>query len=113
MVQEKKVKALGLEPYFKKIFITHRYGIHNAKPSVYCFEKIAALEKEKRSNIVYIADNVTKDFVNLRKHGYRTVRVLTGNYAHLNPARGFEADVSIDSLASLDYPFLKKHFNLA
>ena len=40
VVQKNKINALGIEKFFKKIFITHRYGIKNAKPSTYCFKII-------------------------------------------------------------------------
>ena len=98
VVQANKVIALGLLPYVRKAYITHRYGVAHAKPSTRCFELIAKREKVEFGQMVYIGDNPKKDFVNLRKLGVRTVRVLTGPYADFPAAEGFDAEVHIRSL---------------
>tara|TARA_Y100000589_G_C27186575_1_gene642961 strand:- start:1202 stop:1867 length:666 start_codon:yes stop_codon:yes gene_type:complete len=101
-VQWSKIKALDLERFFKKIFITHRYGIKNAKPSLYCFEKIKTLEQADWKDLVYIGDNPAKDFVSLKKVHAKTIRVLTGNYANTLAPEKFDADYTINSLDKLD-----------
>lgn len=98
LVQANKVLALGLLSQVKKAYITHRYGVAHAKPSTRCFELIAQREKVDFSQLVYIGDNPKKDFVNLRKLGVRTVRVLTGPYASYPAADGFDAEIHIRSL---------------
>ena len=35
-----KVEALGVEKFMQGVFITHRFGLKSAKPSLYCFNKI-------------------------------------------------------------------------
>lgn len=57
MVQHNKIQALGLYNRVKKCYITYRYGKHHSKPSPYCFQKIAHLEKADPSGIVYVGDN--------------------------------------------------------
>lgn len=101
IVQNRKIEALGVRKYIKKDFITHRYGIKNSKPSTYCFEKIAKLEKVEYKDIVYIGDNPNKDFVNIKKLGFRTIRVLKGMFSNSNKETEFEAELNILSLVEL------------
>ncbi|ACS81683.1 HAD family hydrolase [Maridesulfovibrio salexigens] len=98
VVQHNKVKALGLESKFKRIFITHRFGIKNAKPSTYCFELIRRSEGCDWSDMIYVGDNPSKDFVNLNKVGMLTVRVLTGGHRHVEAKHGYDAKIVIKDL---------------
>ena len=91
IVQKNKIESLGIKYIFKKIFITHRYGIHNAKPSLYCFKKIKELEKCKWKDIFYIGDNPKKDFVNLNIVGANTVRILNGSFKKTKAKKGYDA----------------------
>ena len=100
-VQARKIEALKIRPYFKGIFITHRYGIKNAKPSLYCFQKIKEIEKEEWDNMIYIGDNPNKDFVSLNKVYAKTIRVLTGNYSHEIVSEKYDALVTISTLKDL------------
>lgn len=100
IVQANKVEALGIAPLFRKCFITHRYGIRNAKPSPYCFELIRRREKADWRQIVYIADDPSKDFVGLNPLGAQTVRVLTGRHRHVTAKPGFEARHTIPDLSA-------------
>ena len=101
-VQANKVKALNLDKWFKKIFITHRYGIKNSKPSLYCFEKIKSNERCNWEDLVYIGDNPSKDFVSLKKVNGKTIRVLTGNHATTFASKEYDSDYTINSLSELD-----------
>lgn len=98
LVQQRKIEALGIAPLFRRVFITHRYGIKNAKPSVYCFERILELESCGWSEMTYIADNPAKDFFNLNRRGANTVRVLTGLHRSVKAAPGYDAQHSIADL---------------
>jgi putative hydrolase of the HAD superfamily len=100
-VQANKVKSLQLGDYFKKIFITHRYGVLKAKPSVYCFDLIRNIEGCKWNEMAYIGDNPAKDFVNLNLKGVFTVRVLTGEHANVVAKPGFDANTCIEGLENL------------
>ena len=101
VVQAKKVAALGLQKYFKHIYITHRYGVAHAKPSTYCFELIKKREQCSWKELVYVGDNPAKDFVNLNKRGAQTVRVLTGVHRNVKAKPGFEAQHRIGNLRKL------------
>lgn len=101
VVQANKIAALGLDKYIKKAFITHRYGIKNAKPSTYCFEKIANLEQVPFNKIVYIGDNINKDFVNIKKLGFQTIQVKQGMFKNSIRQKKYQADIQIYSLLDL------------
>jgi putative hydrolase of the HAD superfamily len=100
-VQEKKIEALNIESVFNRVFITHRYGICHAKPSLYCFERIRLTEQCSWSQIVYVGDNPAKDFVSLNAMGALTVRVTTGAHASDVAPPSYDASVTIPNLCSL------------
>ncbi|MBK9362453.1 MAG: HAD family hydrolase [Rubrivivax sp.] len=104
VVQAKKLQALGLAPRFRHAYLTHRYGIAHAKPSTHCFELIARRERCDLRDLVYVADNPAKDFVNLNARGACTVRVLTGQHRDAAARPGFDARhriAGLDELPSL------------
>jgi putative hydrolase of the HAD superfamily len=108
IVQWNKVKTLGLDLMVKHAFITHRYGIKNAKPSPFCFHKICKIENEIPQNIIYFGDNPNKDFVGIKKMGFKTVRLIRGNYAEINPIFDFDADISVASFKEVTDDVLLK-----
>jgi putative hydrolase of the HAD superfamily len=101
IVQQKKVEALRLDEVMKRVFITHRFGVRHAKPSLYCFERIKHSEQCEWTDIVYVGDNPEKDFVNLRKVGAKTIRVSTGVHADVEANPGYDAAVTIPNLSFL------------
>ena len=111
IVQRNKIKALGLKSNFVKTIPTHQYGLNSAKPSVLIFEKIIRFEKCKANDLVYIGDNPNKDFVNIKKIGLRTVRVLTGGFKNLIVNNEYEAEFKIENLNYLTIDFIKKLSN--
>ena len=102
MVQANKIEALGLTDLVAKCFITHRYGVNNAKPSLHCFSLIKKLEECDWDNIVYIGDNPKKDFVGLNAVGAHTIQINFGPYADQTVPDGFDAKYRIDSLLELN-----------
>lgn len=110
LVQYNKVKALGLVGRVKDFFITHRHGVKYAKPSPYCFLKICEREKVLPNQVVYIADNIRKDFVGIKPLGFRTVRIMQGQYQHVIMSEEYEAECKIQSLAALDEMLLDNLF---
>jgi putative hydrolase of the HAD superfamily len=101
VAQQNKVEALRLQRWFRKVFLTHRYGLKNAKPSTYCFNLIRKQERCDWIDLVYIADNPAKDFVNLNQLGVVTVRVLTGMHKDVRAKKGFDALHTIPNLSHL------------
>ncbi|MEM7394841.1 MAG: HAD family hydrolase [Verrucomicrobiota bacterium] len=110
LVQSRKIEALGLDRWFRKTMPTHRYGRRHAKPSTWCFHRILAREKGRPEDMVYVGDNPHKDFVNLKKEGFRTVRVRTGMFRNVRLSDTFEAEVEIRSLRALTETFLRRLF---
>ena len=98
IVQRKKIQALRISKYIKHTYITHQYGKINAKPSSYCFKKISQLEKTPPKDIIYIGDDPQKDFVNIKKLGYKTIRILQGRCKDIKMSKKYEADITITSL---------------
>jgi len=70
--QRNKIKALGIESYFKHIVISDE--IKSEKPSEYNFKII--MNDCNSKNYVYIADNPEKDFLTPNKFGWTTVCLL-------------------------------------
>jgi putative hydrolase of the HAD superfamily len=100
-VQANKVRALALEPRFRRVLITHRFGVRHAKPSPYCFDLIRRQEGCAFSDLVYVGDNPAKDFVGLNPLGALTVRVLTGVHRGVEARPGYDAQHSIATLDAL------------
>jgi putative hydrolase of the HAD superfamily len=101
IVQQNKLMALEIQHFFKKVFITHRYGIKNSKPSIHCFEIIRRIENCEWSDMVYVGDNPAKDFVNLTPLGVHTIRIKTGEHQNVVAKPGFEASQIISNLSEL------------
>jgi putative hydrolase of the HAD superfamily len=101
VVQANKIEALGIAPAFRHCYITHRYGVASAKPSLRCFELIKARERCDWGDMVYIGDNPAKDFVSLNAVGAHTVRVKTGVHKDAVAKPGFEAQHGIADLLQL------------
>lgn len=111
LVQTNKLQALGLFSRANFCYVTHRYGIRNAKPSPYCFLKICEREKVQPQEVVYIGDNPQKDFVGLKPLGFKTIRVYQGQHKDVAKPSEFEADFGIKSLMELDEVLLKRIFD--
>lgn len=101
LVQGRKVDALKISPLFLHVYVTHRYGIRNAKPSIFCFDLIRKREKCAWEDMVYIGDNPEKDFVGLNRTGAKTIRVLTGAHRNSVATQDYDAQITIPSLDSL------------
>jgi putative hydrolase of the HAD superfamily len=110
VAQFNKIKGLKLEKRVKKYLITHRFGVKNAKPSPYCFNLICAKEKVNPNNVVYFADNVSKDFVGIKPLGFKTVQVNTGQYLEIKRSKEFHAEYKVNDLSEVTEEFLEKIF---
>ena len=108
VVQKKKVDALNIDYLFKRVYITHRFGIHNAKPSLHCFNLIKSAERVEWEEMVYVGDNPTKDFINLNRAGAKTIRVLTGTYSDMHALPNYDAQISIPNLQTLNSNMLNE-----
>lgn len=98
IVQQKKIRALGLDKRIAHCYITHQYGLRNAKPSPYCFLKICENERAAPNEVIYVADNPLKDFVGIKPLGFKTIRILQGPYSATEVKPSHDAHVTIRSL---------------
>jgi putative hydrolase of the HAD superfamily len=112
IVQHNKIKALGLDKIVKHYYITHRYGLRNAKPSSNCFLKICEREKTIPQKVIYVADNLNKDFIGIKPLGFKTIQVLTGQYSTIKKPKENQAHIKIKSLDQLTEKFILSAFNL-
>jgi putative hydrolase of the HAD superfamily len=106
-VQARKVEALGIEHRFHGIYRTWAFGPEFAKPSLRCFEDICRREEEPLTSLCYVADDPSKDFVNLRRAGAVTVRVMTGRHRDAAAPPGYDAAIRIPDIGSLDLDLLE------
>ena len=101
IVQENKIKALGIGQFFHRVYTTWSYGIDKSKPSIYCFKLACDSLGKSLSEMVYVGDDPRKDFLALNRAGGITVRVKTGKYKDLNLPGHLEATYIIDSIDML------------
>ena len=72
--QKNKIKALKLESYIKEIIITDELGgIEYRKPNPKAFELMKERLKISFEKMVYIGDNIKKDFIAPEKLGMKTI----------------------------------------
>jgi len=74
--QRLKVKALGIEDYFKCIIYTEELGRDAWKPSTAGFEKLISVLNIPAEHTAYIADNLKKDFIAPNKLGMLTIQLI-------------------------------------
>ncbi|WP_289047617.1 HAD family hydrolase [uncultured Psychrobacter sp.] len=67
--QRNKIKALGIEKFFKNIVISEELGFE--KPNIANFE--AAITNIEGESFFYIGDNINKDFITPNKMGWMTI----------------------------------------
>ena len=89
--QELKVRALGIEKYFKLIVYTEQLGREFWKPSPAGFEKIMQTLGVKPENTVYIADNEKKDFIAPNKLGFSTIQLIRPARIHTDSSAQTDA----------------------
>lgn len=102
-VQKNKVAALGLESYLKTIVYSDEYGRENWKPSMVPYNKIEERFGFESNQYVYVADNLSKDFITPKKLGWLTVHIDRdgGQYSKVSVSDEYLAHVRISSLYEL------------
>ena len=103
-VQQRKLAALGLAPYFEAVVFSDQWGRGFWKPSQRPFVVVCELLKVAGENAIYVGDNPHKDFHGARSLGMGTVRVQRqqGEHATAVPVSALHApDVTISSLSEL------------
>ena len=106
-VQQRKLDALGLRPFFDCIVFSDQWSRAAWKPSTRPFE--AALDalslSDSPSSAIYVADNPVKDFLGARRMGIFTVRCLWagGEYFALDaPTAQHAAHRTVATISELE-----------
>ncbi len=72
ITQRNKLRALGIESFFKNIVISEE--VNSEKPSEYNFRLV--MHNKIAENYIYIADNPKKDFITPNKLGWTSICLL-------------------------------------
>lgn len=102
IVQKNKVVALGLDKVVKKTYLTWKKGKIYAKPSPYFFNLIIKKENVKAKDVIYIGDNIEKDFVGIKGLGFQTVRIDRLHKPTNNQRFQYEADNVVSSFDNIN-----------
>ena len=103
-MQRCKIEALKLEARMDHVILTGELGPGRGKPDPVSFEMIARELGVSHSQCVYVADNVSKDFVAPNQLGWRSIRIARplGVYRNAPTAEGGEPHRTIATLDELD-----------
>ena len=103
--QNQKLKVIRGFDHFDEIIIADELGREYWKPHPKTYELMSAKLKVAYSKMMYVGDNMTKDFVAPNKLGMKTVHIKRpeGIYSDLfdSYGRDFQAEYSITSLKEL------------
>jgi putative hydrolase of the HAD superfamily len=102
--QERKATALELTSWFSPLIFTDAWGKAFWKPHTRAFEDVMRLYGGPPQGLVYVGDNIQKDFVAPRRLGWRTVRLRIPGQLHYNrepEGVAFAAEAEVASLEQL------------
>jgi len=107
--QKLKVKALGIEEYFKCIVYTEELGRDCWKPSPAGFERLMQTINISPEAAAYVADNEEKDFIAPNKLGFLTIQLIRPRRIHTESCSqtGAAAQFVIHKISELP-PLLEK-----
>jgi putative hydrolase of the HAD superfamily len=102
--QRRKINALDISKYFKKIVVTDELGRDFWKPCIASYRIIEEYFEVNGSQCVYVADNPKKDFVAPNKLGWDSVRIIRDQGEYRNAcgdSPAFDAKATISTLRDL------------
>lgn len=101
--QQMKVQALELCTQMDKIILTDEFGRNAWKPSSIPYQLISDYFKISPNELIYIGDNITKDFVMANKLGWTTVQIIreSNEYKDINMGPNYHAQIKIKSLLEI------------
>jgi putative hydrolase of the HAD superfamily len=98
-VQRRKVVALDLERFVDQVVYANEHGDGRGKPDPVVFIHAVSSLGVSADEAVMVGDDPECDIAGAREAGLRTIRVRTGRHRLVPPVPGFEADVTVESLA--------------
>jgi FMN phosphatase YigB (HAD superfamily) len=97
--QQKKIELLGLEKFFKKIYLVN---IGNSKTKYTTFHEILTSSKLEPRAFVSIGNRIDSEVRDGKELGMQTILMLHGEYVHLRPQTSFEEpDARVETLSQL------------
>lgn len=103
ITQRKKIEALDIEKSFDCIVVTDELGREYWKPNRKSYDIVKKQLEVEYSEIVYVGDNVNKDFITANKLGINTVFInrKDGVYSNIEKEDEYKAHYSINNLNEL------------
>lgn len=110
VAQQNKVKALKLEEIFTEVLLTDSLGRDNWKPSHLPYETIEKRLNLNGNDLVYIGDNITKDFIAAKERGWLTIHIEReqGVYQNVHVEEKYNAHYKVHSLIDI-LPIIKQY----
>lgn len=104
ITQRNKLEALNIGDYFEHIVVTDELGREFWKPHQKPYEIIKEKLGLEYENMVYVGDNVSKDFVTANKLGMNTIFINReeGIYKELKYSNEYNAKYTIGSLNEIE-----------
>ena len=104
ITQRNKLEALNIGDYFEHIVVTDELGREFWKPHQKPYEIIKKKLGLEYENMVYVGDNVSKDFVTANKLGMNTIFINReeGIYKELKYSNEYTAKYTIGSLNEIE-----------
>lgn len=100
-VQRNKVEALKIKHFFDCAIFSNEYGDDKQKPNLFSYNKAIKELNVSAEEVIYVGDNPHKDFVNSKKLGIKTVRILRGMYKQTIVSKEYDAEYKIINLTDL------------
>lgn len=104
ITQRNKLEALNIYKYFEYIVVTDELGRKYWKPHSKSYEIIKDKLKIDYEDMIYVGDNVLKDFVTANKLGIYTILIKRdkGIYSDLKMDKEYLANLEVTSLNELE-----------
>lgn len=104
ITQRKKLEALNIDNYFECIVVTDELGREFWKPHSRSYEIMKDKLNFDYDEMVYVGDNVSKDFVTANKLGMNTVFInrIEGVYSGIEMDDEYLANLEVANLKELE-----------
>lgn len=104
ITQRKKLEALNIDNYFECIVVTDELGREFWKPHSKSYEIMKNKLKLDYDEMVYVGDNLSKDFVTANKLGMKTVFInrIEGVYSRIEMDDEYLANSEVSNLKELE-----------
>jgi putative hydrolase of the HAD superfamily len=102
-VQNRKIRALGLDTAISCRIVTDELGREFWKPHPESYRRVMSQFPGRAEGYLYVGDNPRKDFIGARGLGWRTIRIRRpiGEHAAYEGGPDEVADLEIESLFEL------------